>query len=88
MATYRQKPMLVTAEQWFPKGEWPGSGKTDALGVVWNFDADGNPVSGSVETPDGWRRVARGDWIITEASGARRKCSTEDFHERYEVVGD
>jgi len=39
-----------------------------------------------IATPEGWREVDHGDWIVTDVSGASWPMKDRDFRDRYEPV--
>ncbi len=89
MAKYRKKPIVVEATQWKPKaGGWPGVGKPDILGVIWQFGATGKVCNGTVTTIHGQEtRVAIGDWVIQEPDGEHQyPCKPDIFGQTYEKV--
>lgn len=73
MARFRRRPVEVDAEQWMPGRE--------LVGVV---KGPNGPV---VQTPDGLKRVNRGDWVVTTADGKRYVCDPFVFSRTYERVG-
>jgi len=87
MVKYRKKPIVVNAEQWFPRNkQWPGLGLPDSLGVMWQFDEQGNIWQGTIETLEGPHIVSIGDWIITGVKGEKYPCKPDIFEATYEPV--
>ena len=78
---YRKKPIVVTAEQFYPNQEpWPE-------GCVSNWD--NNPMTPdkvSIETLEGWLNVSPGDFIITGVKGEKYPCKPDIFLMTYELV--
>ena len=94
MPKYRKKPVVVEAEQWWPKSKneyvcFPPADKTSALarelcrecGVARN-------QHGKVYTLEGWLMICPGDWIITGVKGKRYLCKADIFAQTYEPVDD
>lgn len=92
MAKYRKKAdVMIEAEQWLPKMiDFPGKGKPDRFGVIWEFDSQGSVSNGSVVTIHGQEtKVARGDWVIKEPDGVHHyPCKPDIFERTYEKVED
>ena len=91
MAKYRKKPKVVEADQWNPKMEdYPGQGKPDELGVIWEFNSESHVSNGVVTTNHGQKtKVAFGDWVILEPDGVHHyPCKPDIFEETYEKVED
>lgn len=82
MAKFRKKPVIVDAVQWrrdnFPMGDyWQG---TDATGVEWTV------MEKRIRTPEGFHRVADGDWIISDPNGNKYNVKDIIFKETYEPL--
>ena len=80
MPEFRKKPIIVKAEQWFPK--------TYVEGVKlsgWSPDAE---HLGYVVTIHGQKAdLAPGDWVITEPDGVHHyPCKPDIFAATYEPV--
>lgn len=88
MAKFRKKPVVVdNAEQWLPKTKnWPGKNIPDSLGVIWEFDANGQVCAGIIETLEGHHQVSIGDWIITGIKGEKYPCKPDIFPLMYEPI--
>ncbi|MDE2098437.1 MAG: hypothetical protein KGL39_14385 [Patescibacteria group bacterium] len=71
-----KKPVVVTAEQWFPGKQIEG---------VINNPTDNPMLSGEyyVETLEGFLRVSPGDWIITGIKGEKYPCKPDIFEATY-----
>jgi len=89
MAKYRKKPVVVEAGQWNPyMKDYPGQGKPDELGVIWQFNPEGYVCNGFVTTIHGQEtKVAIGDWVIREPDGEHHyPCKPDIFEATYERV--
>jgi hypothetical protein len=104
MASYRKRPVVIEAEQWFPPGDDrhnPGmlshrKGNTvdppdyRKVGDLYQFTT----IKGMgddifmIRTPRGDLRVSPGDWIITNVDGTKYSCERELFELLYEPVSD
>lgn len=74
MPTFRKKPIVVEAEQF-----WPTSGSR-------SFSVDMRIVNGShneFTLPDG-RTINPGDWLVTEPNGSTRIVAPDQFLEDFE----
>jgi hypothetical protein len=83
MAKYRQKPVVIEAEQWFP-------GKV-VDGVVTEYDPEIDGVGGKppfpfIRTLEGKMFVSPGDWIITGVNSEKYPCKPDIFEKTYEPV--
>lgn len=77
--SYRKRPIVVEAEQWFPGSEIDG--------VVANWDNDPRTKDKrSVKTLEGWLDVSPGDWIITGIQGEKYPCKPGIFRATYDLV--
>ena len=78
MAKFRQKPVVVEAEQW-----WPGK-SVDGV-----HDEQDDHLVGRIaffDTHAGPNVVRPGDWIITGVAGERYPCRADLFELTYETV--
>lgn len=81
---FRKKPVVITAEQWFPGVEIGG--------VVMKAPVIGGKGHGHIECPpqpyvetlEGDMAVSPGDWIITGVKGERYPCKPDIFDATYE----
>ena len=88
MATFRKKPVVIEAEQFFPdRKPWPEG--------VEQFDAKRTEsVGGDSSLWYGWRiktlegvgEVTPGDWIITGVNGEKYPCKPDIFEKTYDRV--
>ncbi|WP_175948230.1 hypothetical protein [Burkholderia pyrrocinia] len=67
---YQKRNFLVDAIQWFAAGDHPA--------VEYGETGQG------IMTPDGWRSVSTGDWILTDAEGISYPMSNLVFVNLYE----
>ena len=80
MAHYRKKPIVVWAEQFHAKDEWPPGpcqgyrNKDTGKWEVW------------IETLEGTLNVSDGDWIITGIKGESYPCKPDVFEATYELA--
>lgn len=97
-AYFRKKPVLVSAQQWFPGVEVegviteaqkvrfaPGGGASDIADCL-ETGVHGHPKVGAIRTLEGWCLVIPGDWIITGIQGERYPCKPDIFAQTYERV--
>ena len=78
---FRKKPVVITAEQWFPGKTVEGVNEyTDVHGPV------GERGRFYVDTLEGPLRVSPGDWIITGVKGEKYPCKPDIFAATYEPV--
>ena len=84
MAKYRQKPVIVTAEQF--RERYCKAMGIDALPacVVRRWWRGG----WWIDTWKGWARVRAGDWIITGVKGEQYPCEPDIFELTYEPVSE
>lgn len=75
MPKFRKKPIVITADRFFP-GErpWP-EGVVTTRGGAW-----------AIETLEGSMEVKPGDWIIIGVEGERYPCKPTIFAATYEAV--
>lgn len=79
MASYRKKPVIVEARQW-----WPG---VAVSGVVEMPYVDGeHTFPAKCKTLEGWHGVSPGDFIITGINGECYPCRSDIFAATYEAV--
>lgn len=83
MTQYRKKPVVITAEQWFPDGP-------TVRGVHWERQSgdDGEFLAPYVTTAHDQRAyLAPGDWVIPEATdGKFYPCKPDVFAKTYDPV--
>ena len=79
MGKFRQKPVVVEANQFFIAGQWPD-------GVCGGTDTRcGRGSYPHVHTLEGTSyHLADGDWIITGIKGGRYPCKPDIFEMTYE----
>lgn len=89
-ASYRKKPVLVRAAQWYPGREVEG------VVTRWDEVPAGNDIVrdavkhnggklAAVQTQHGWAMVAPGDWVVTGVNGERYPCAPDVFAQTYEL---
>jgi len=71
---YQRRNGFVEAVQWWEPGDHPL--------VI------GQSEGWAIATPEGWRRVLPGDWLVTDATGCTWPMRDELFHGIYEPVGE
>jgi len=71
---YRKRSQLVTGSRWWAPGDHPA---VVARGDGW-----------AIATPEGWRCVAKGDWIVTDSSGSSWPLEPGLFDRLYEAVSE
>ena len=76
--TFRKKPVVIEATQWFKMGDHPAVIKMPDWVV--GFDNE----KGWVETLEGGHIVTPGDWIITGVQGEHYPCKPDIFEATYE----
>ena len=77
MGTFRKKPIVINAEQFFPEIEpWPE-------GVLGGWH-DEEHWTAWIETLEGSMEVSDGDWIITGIKGEKYPCKLDIFEATYE----
>ncbi|PNE53929.1 hypothetical protein A8H39_35875 [Paraburkholderia fungorum] len=64
----------VEASRWFAPGDHP---RVERQGQLW-----------AVATPEGWRKVHPGDWILTDSTGNSWPMGDREFRYCYEPVED
>ena len=81
MPKFRNKPVVIEAEQFDPEREpWP-----DGVYRVGGSLPDDNPdLWWRIDTLEGTHRVKPGDWIITGVKGERYPCKPDIFEATYE----
>ena len=81
MPTFRKRPILVEAEQFFPdRKPWPEGVidlKNEAIEEGWG-----------IQTLEGMMLVTPGDWIITGIAGEIYPCKPDIFEATYELAYD
>ena len=92
---YREKPIVVEAEQFFPSVHpWPEGVEgyvaervQNIKGVTqeWNAWRIQTLEGSHIVTPGDWI-ITRGDWIITGIQGERYPCKPDIFEATYERV--
>jgi hypothetical protein len=90
MPRFRKRPVIISAEQWFPGKDVEGVEMHQPPAVGWLADgcgggsvADQDPYP-AVVTLEGLMRVSDGDWIITGVKGEKYPCKDEIFRATYE----
>ncbi len=89
MPRFRKRPVVVTAEQWFPDREVDGVCiGDDPQRACWVRPIDFAPNASypHVHTLEGPLRVSPGDWIITGVKGEKYPCKPDVFEATYEEV--
>lgn len=88
---FRNKPVVIDAEQWFPGKRIEGVFLHGDEGApLWLEDANGHRFSfcsdqvGAIRTLEGWMIVSPGDWIITGVQGEKYPCKADIFAKTYE----
>lgn len=90
MPKFQKKPVVISAEQWFPGKEVGGvefpipEDKASTLAK----DRFNLHESGWCATLEGGHVVSPGDWIITGVKGERYPCKPDIFAQTYESVAD
>lgn len=87
MASYRKKPVVIDAVQWFPD---PAFGSFD--GGTYRNRRVGNDAHGveyticdvGIRTLEGFMNIKPGHWIITGVAGERYACEPTIFALTYE----
>jgi hypothetical protein len=77
---FRKKPVVIEAEQWFPR-----ESDRDNLGLrigVFFLSMD----EGRIDTLEGPHKVTPGDWIITGIKGEKYPCKPDIFEATYEKI--
>ncbi|CAE6700377.1 hypothetical protein R69888_00710 [Paraburkholderia haematera] len=67
---FRKRNSIVEASQWFVPGDHP---RVERQGQMW-----------AIGTPEGWRKVNPGDWILTDGTGNSWPMGDREFRYRYE----
>lgn len=80
MASYRKKPVVIQATQWFKHGDHPAVYK---LGLAY-----ARKDQGTIMTEEGPLLVSPGDMIITGVKGEKYPCKPGIFKMTYERVED
>lgn len=75
MKRYRTKPEYVEAQQWH-KGDEPLSGMEPMKRE--------DPDALFIRTPQGWRRVHDGNWVVVNQYRQHDLFSATDFEQLYE----
>lgn len=80
MPRYRNRPIIIEVNQWFPGKQIPGvteiSTRNSSYGIV-------------VTIQDQEVRVNSGDWVIKESDGIHNySCTDAEFQKRYELNND
>jgi hypothetical protein len=73
MPQFRKRPVVITAEQWFPGKPVEGVRESDLA-----------PPHGWIDTLEGTMAVEPGDWVITGVKGERYACKPDIFELTYE----
>lgn len=88
MPRFRKRPVVISAEQWFPGKEIEG--------VVMKRPVIGGRGDGRITCPpqpyvatlEGDMAVSQGDWIITGVAGEKYPCKPDIFEATYEAVDE
>lgn len=100
MATYRKKPVVIEATQWFQNGDHPEDGDPSTEGLVVRRyrrpDVSGLTECrqcshtmhehGWIDTLQGGHMVCPHDWIITSVEGEHYPCKPRTFELTYDAV--
>lgn len=93
MPKYMKKPVVITAEQWFPGKEVDGVVERFLVGSSAIAHVEGGKpfalnknTAWGVETIEGFMHVRPGDYIITGIKGEKYPCREDIFEETYEEV--
>lgn len=91
MSSYRTKPIVIEATQWFKNGDHPEVryyGDPDTLSDVKHSACRRTwRDHGWIDTLEGDEEVCPGDWIITGIEGEHYLCKPDIFEETYDEVG-
>lgn len=74
MPTFREKPIEVEAIQWHA-----GDPLLEGAVAV-------NGMQCALETPEGYRLVDDGDWVVTDTYGKKRRMKPDEFNRTHERV--
>lgn len=89
MAKYRKKPIVIEAEQWYPKGGVKNYAPSKDLAWQGQVYKDKASKTGySIDTLEGSHEVTPGDWIIVGIKGETYPCKPDIFAATYELVPD
>ena len=77
---YRKKPLIVEAEQWFPKKKIEGVYTKISDKLCLEFD------KAYIYTLEGEMHVSPGDYIITGILGEKYPCKPDIFEMTYEKL--
>lgn len=77
-ARYRKKPVVITAERWFPGTPVEGVREVELP------DRPHAPHIGLIDTLEGTMQVSPGDWVIVGVKGERYPCKDDIFQATYE----
>lgn len=87
MPQFRKKPVVISAEQWFPPHDPRHKPIADVIPGAESFDAliaSRMGVRYYVDTLEGAMRVSDGDWIITGVNGEKYPCKPDIFEKTYD----
>lgn len=89
MPKFKKKPVIISAERWFKKGDVPEvvlySGRLQMkCDICGQYESD----HGIIGTLEGSHIVCPGDWIITGIHGYLSPCKPDIFEKTYERVED
>jgi len=89
MASYRKKPIVIEAVQWYGKYSYPGDEWPDwfrhqvnTMGQI-GITGDNTLLIGTLE---GEMRADIGDWVIKGVKGEFYPCKPDIFEATYEAV--
>ncbi|RKF49934.1 hypothetical protein BCY88_16910 [Paraburkholderia fungorum] len=71
---FRKRNSMLEASRWFGPGDHL---RVERRGQMW-----------AIATPEGWRKVNPGDWILTDGSGNSWPMSDREFRYCYEPAED
>jgi len=83
MASYRKKPVVIEATQWFKHGDHPKVRENSPPGVSGFYGGD-EKLIGWIKTLEGWYVVEPGDWVITGVKGEHYPCKPDIFEMTYD----
>lgn len=73
-SSHSNRNSTVQASRWFMPGDHP---RVERQGQMW-----------AVATPEGWRKVNPGDWILTDSTGNSWPMGDREFRYCYKLVED
>ena len=90
MGSYRKKPIVIEAEQFFPdRKPWPDGVEQYTTKRIEHVNGDPSEWFGwRIQTLEGPHIVTPGCWIITGVAGEKYPCQSDIFEMTYEPVDD